>query len=168
MYKYDDVTMEPIPPQLAPGEKLHILLPQDECIANVNEQPRKVWLKDGQQPLRKKGKGRAIMISDWICETFGRLRLSEEQIADQAKLPEAQRLRVTDARRIIYPGKNHDKWWDLEQLKDQIKDAVDIFEYLHPGAVGVWVFDCSSSHEGLASDTLNVHNMNVNPGGKPA
>ena len=166
MYKYDDVTMEPIPPQLAPGEKLHILLPQDECIANVNEQPRKVWLKDGQQPLRKKGKGRAIMISDWICETFGRLCLSEEQIADQAKLPEAERLRVTDARRIIYPGKNHDKWWDLEQLKDQIKDAVDIFEYLHPGAVGVWVFDCSSSHEGLASNALNVHNMNVNPGGK--
>jgi hypothetical protein len=32
--------------------------------------------------------------------------------------------------------------------------------------VGVWVFDCSSSHEGLAADTLNVNNMNVNPGGK--
>jgi hypothetical protein len=97
MYTYDDMTMEPIPPQLAPGEKLHILLPQDKCIANVNEQPRKVWLLDGQQLLRKKGKGHAIMISDWICETFGRLRLSEAQITDQAKLPEAERLRVTDA-----------------------------------------------------------------------
>jgi hypothetical protein len=73
------------------------------------------------------------MISDWICETFGHLHLSEEQITDQAKLPEAERLRVTDAQRIIYPGKNHDKWWDLEQLKDQIKDTVDIFEYLHLG-----------------------------------
>jgi hypothetical protein len=118
MYTYDDVTMEPIPPQLAPGEKLHILLPQDECIVNVNEQQHTVWLLNGQQPLHKKGKGCAIMISDWICETFGRLRLSEVQIADQAKLPEAEWLRVTDVRRIIYPGKNHDKWWDLEQLKD--------------------------------------------------
>ena len=54
----------------------------------------------------------------------------------------------------------------MEQLKDQLKDAIDIFEYLHPGAVGVWVFDCSSAHEGLASDTLNVNNMNVHPGGK--
>lgn len=80
MYMYDDVTMELIPPQLAPGEKLHVLLPQDECITNVNEQPHEVWLLDGQQPLWKKGKGHTIMISDWICETFGHLHLSEVQI----------------------------------------------------------------------------------------
>ena len=166
MYTYDDITMEPIPPTLGPGQKLHILVPQDECIAHVNETPRKVWLLNGEQPLRKKGNGRAIMISDWIIETCGRLRLSPEQIAHQATLPEASCLRVTDTRRIIYPGENHDKWWDLAQLKEQLKDAVDIFEYLHPDAVAIWVFDCSSSHEGLASDALNVHNMNVNPGGK--
>jgi len=75
-------------------------------------------------------------------------------------------LQVTDAWRIIYPRKNHDKWWDLAQLKDQLKDAVDIFEYLHLDAVGIWVFNCLSSHEGLASDALNVNNINVNPGGK--
>jgi hypothetical protein len=85
---------------------------------------------------------------------------------NQAKLPEDQRLHVTDACQIIYPGKNHDAWWDLVQLKDQLRDAVDIFEFFHANAVGVWVFDCSSSHEGLASNALNVNNMNVNPGGK--
>jgi len=37
MYTYDDMTMEQIPPQLGPGEKLHIVVPQDECIAHVNE-----------------------------------------------------------------------------------------------------------------------------------
>ena len=166
MCTYDHVTMEPISPLLGAGEKLHVLLPQDECITHVGEKPGIVWLKDGEQPLRKKGNGCAIMISDWICETFGRLRLSEEQIVNQAKLPEAQRLRVTDARRIIYPGKNHDGWWDLEQLKEQLKDAVDIFEYLHPNVVGVWVFNCLSSHKGLTSNALNVNNMNVHPGGK--
>jgi hypothetical protein len=46
------------------------------------------------------------------------------------------------------------------------EDAVDICEYLHPNAVAVWVFDCSSSHEGLAPDALNVNNMNVHPSGK--
>jgi hypothetical protein len=97
MYTYDDVTMEQIPPQLGPGEKLHIVVPQDECIAHVNEQPRTVWLLNGEQPLRKKGNGHAIMISDWIIEMTGRLQLSEEQIADQAKLPEASCLQVTDA-----------------------------------------------------------------------
>jgi hypothetical protein len=54
----------------------------------------------------------------------------------------------------------------LEQLKDQLIGAVNIFEYLHPDAVGVWVFDYSSSHRGLAADALNVNKMNVNPGGK--
>lgn len=48
----------------------------------------------------------------------------------------------------------------------QIKDAILIFEYLHPGAIGIWVFDCSSAHEAFADDALNVNNMNVKPGGK--
>jgi hypothetical protein len=107
----------------------------------VNETPRKVWLLNGEQPLRKKRNSRAIMITDWIIETCGRLHLSPEQITHQATLPEASHLHATDARRIIYPGKNHNKWWDLVQLKEQLKDAVDIFEYLHPNAVAVWVFD---------------------------
>lgn len=51
---YDDVTMEQIPPQLSPGETLHIVVPQDECIAHVNEHRCTVWLLNGQQPLRKK------------------------------------------------------------------------------------------------------------------
>ena len=89
------------------------------------------------------------MIADWIIETCGQLHLSLEQIAHQATLPEASCLHVTDACCIIYPGKNHDKWWDLAQLKEQLKDAVDIFEYLHLDAVAIWVFDCLLSHKGL-------------------
>jgi hypothetical protein len=49
---------------------------------------------------------------------------------------------------------------------DQTKVAVDIFEYLHREKVGIWLFDGSSAHEGLATDTLNVNNVNMNPGGK--
>jgi len=166
MCKYDDKTLEPIPPTLAPGEKEHVLLPQDECTVSTNDHPRRMWLKTDQQPLKKKGNGRGIHICDWICEPTGRLALTPEQLAQQAMLPEAERLKVTDARKIIYPGKNHDAWWDLAQLMDQTKIAVDIFEYLHPEKVGVWLFDCSSAHEGLAANALNVNNMNVNPGGK--
>lgn len=120
MYTYDDETMKQIPPVLSPGEKLHIVIPQDECITHMNEKPQKVWMQNGEQPLRSKGNGCTIMILDWIIETSGHLHLSPEQIADQEKLPEDKHLRVTDAWRIIYPGKNHDRWWDLEQLKDQL------------------------------------------------
>ena len=166
MYDYDDTTMQPIAPKLGPNEKLHIFLTQDECYVHVLEHARRQWLAKGQQPLRKKGQGCGIHISDWILETRGRLVLNADEIVAQAALPPESRLRVTDAHKIIYPGKNADKWWDLPQLMEQIKDAVDIFEYIHPEAVGIWAFDCSSAHEGLASDALNVNKMNVNPGGK--
>ena len=96
----------------------------------------------------------------------GQLALTPEQIANQMALPKAERLCIFDAHKIIYPGKNHDAWWDLEQLQAQTIDAVNIFEYLHPDKIGVWLFDCSLAHEGLAADALHVNNMNVNPGGK--
>jgi hypothetical protein len=166
MCKYDDKTMEPIPPTLAPGEKKHMLVLQDECLVNTNDSPRRQWLKADQQPLKKKGNGRGIHICNWIYERSGQLALTEEQIATQAALPEEQCLKVMDAQKIIYPGKNHDAWWDLDQLMEQMKHAVNIFEYLHPEKVAIWAFNCSFAHEGLAMDALNVNNMNVNLGVK--
>jgi len=166
MYKYDDETLEPIPPILRPGEKEYILLAHDECTINTNDHARRVWLKDNQQPLKTKGNGQGIHILDWICELIGQLMLSQEQIAQQLQLLPEARLKAMDACKIIYPGKNHDAWWDLAQLMDQTKVAVDIFECLHPEKVSIWLFNCSSAHEGLAADALNVNNMNVNPSGK--
>jgi hypothetical protein len=51
---------------------------------------------------------------------------------------------------------------------NQIADAVNIFEFKFPDCVGVWIFDCSSNHEGFGPNALNVNNMNVGPGGKQA
>jgi hypothetical protein len=84
----------------------------------------------------------------------------------QAPLLEVQCLKITDAYKIIYPGKNHDGWWNLDQLIKQMKHAVNIFEYHYPEKVAIWIFNCSSAHEGLVTDAINVNNMNVNPGGK--
>lgn len=57
MTQYDDETLQPIPPILAPGEKEHMLLPQDETSFHTNNKPQTAWLKDGQQPLKSKGNG---------------------------------------------------------------------------------------------------------------
>jgi hypothetical protein len=165
MCKYDDVTLEPIPNNLAPGEKEHVLIPQDECIVNVNDSTRCQWLKDGQQPLKKKGMG---MQSTYVVGFVRPPAISSFQ--KNRSLPKLLSLRLSACRlpthKIIYPGKNHDAWWDLKQLMEQMKYAVDIFEYLHPEKVGIWLFDCFSAHEGLIDDALNVNKMNVNPGGK--
>ena len=44
---------------------------------------------------------------------------------------------------------------------DQMTHAINIFEHQHPDKVAVWLFDCSSAHEALAKDTLNVNNMGI-------
>ncbi|EIW84166.1 hypothetical protein CONPUDRAFT_50444, partial [Coniophora puteana RWD-64-598 SS2] len=64
------------------------------------------------------------------------------------------------------PGKNHNAWWDLPQLMNQVVDAVDIFEYTHLTKVAIFIFNCSLAHKGLAPDALNINNMNIGPGGK--
>jgi len=166
MATYDDKTLERILPVLQSGEKEHVLVVQDETVFHTNEYRRRVWLADDQQPIRKKGSGRAIHVSDFICETIGPIKLSEEQIKDQLNLPDALCLPAFEARTITYPGKGFDSWWDLAQLIKQLKHTIAIFEYTHSNCKAVFVFDRSSAHEGYAEDALNINNMNINPGGK--
>jgi hypothetical protein len=92
------------------------------------------------------------------------------------------RLASFDARRIFHPGANHDPWWDMPQLILQVflstsfcsfsclhcpqtRDAIRIFEVMHPDGVAVFIFDCSSAHEAFASDALLAQKMNRGPGG---
>ena len=97
MASYDDMSLERVPPTLLPGEKEHVLVVQDETVFHTNEYRRRMWLMDNQQPIRKKGGGRAVHVSDFICETIGRVRLSEEQISEQLKLPSELRLATFEA-----------------------------------------------------------------------
>lgn len=169
MCTYDEDTLAPSPFQPPPGEREHILVVQDESVFHVNDQSRSAWLsKDESVPLRQKGNGRAVHVSDFLCEKSdtGRLNLTTEQITAHALLPDSEQLKTIDARKIIYPGKGKDDWWDLKQLQAQTTDAVKIFEHLFPSATGVFVFDCSSAHEAFSEDALNVNRMNLNPGGK--
>lgn len=94
----------------------------------------------------------------------GFLHLLKDQINDQMELPPNSHLCTFEACHIIYPGKNHDVWWDLKQLMDNVEDAVNVFKYAH--LVTIFVFNCSSSHKGLALNALNVNNMNINFRGK--
>jgi len=72
--------------------------------------------------------------------------LFEGQIKDQLKLPaeHPSRLPAFEARKIIYPGKGFHVWWVLPQLIKQVKSAILIFQ----------------------DDSLNINNMNINPGRK--
>ena len=97
MATYNDKTLEPTPPVLAPGEKEHVLVLQDKCINHMNDGQCHQWLQGKQQPIKMKGNGQGVHICGWISEQTGHLRLSEEQITAQAKLPPDQQLKVTDS-----------------------------------------------------------------------
>lgn len=108
--------MEPVPSVF--HDKEHIPIFQDESTFHTNEYRRRVWVPEGKQPLRKKGNGRAIHVSDFVTER-GRLVLTEEEQKANAARPIAARIKM-DARVIIHPGKGHDAWWDGAQLAEQV------------------------------------------------
>ena len=90
-----------IHPELSSGESLHILVTHDESLFHANDRLKFGWCPESEQPLHKKGQGRAIHMSEFFCETIGRLKLTEEQHA--AVDNDFQ----TEAQVIIHLGKNH-------------------------------------------------------------
>jgi hypothetical protein len=115
-----------------------------------------IRLREGEQVLRKKGRGRLIHVSDFLEEVNGRL---------VSLTPDGKVLR--DARKVIYPGSNGDPYWDCDQLVKQIVDsAIPIFEEAHPGCQALFVFDQSSAHAALPPDALKASEMNKSNGGK--
>jgi hypothetical protein len=104
-----------IDPDLSCEESLHVLVTHDESLFHANDGRRSGWGPKEEQPLRKKGQGRAIHVSEFLCETLGRLKLSDEQCAVLGNDFPAE------ARVIIHPGKNHDGFWNVEQLVKQVR-----------------------------------------------
>ncbi|RGB42597.1 hypothetical protein C1646_750781 [Rhizophagus diaphanus] len=160
MSKYEGESMDRIHPNLPEGEKERILVVHDECIFYSNDGKRGLWTKDGEMPLRKKGNGRSIMVSEFLTEVDGRLRLQQTDIEKHPHVPEA-------ARCYLKPGVNQDGYWTAEHLLEQIEyKAIPIFETLYPDCVAVFAFDNSSNHAAFSKDALVANRMNLNPGGK--
>ena len=162
MPTFEGENMEQKNPLLLDHEKLHILVTHDECLFYSNDDRPIIWAPLGKPPLRKKGQGKSIMVSDFLLETIGRLKLTEQDSLLNPNIP-------FEARKYLKPGKNEEGWWTAEHLIDQVINyAIPIFEILYPNAIAVFAFDNSTNHGAMAKNALNVMNMNVNPGGKQA
>jgi hypothetical protein len=63
-----------------------------------------VWVEDGQVVLRKKGQGKSLMVSDFLCECHGALY---NPLRNNEKV-----------RTIMAPGSgvSDDGWWTNENL----------------------------------------------------
>ena len=150
MSKFEDVECRTRTyPNLPFGEKEHIWITHDESTFHAYDGPSTFWGPEGEQPLRKKGLGQGIHVSEFLTETIGRLK------DDQG-----------EAREFMVLGAKYDGYWNGEKLVSEVRRVVDIFERTHPGAIGIFAFDNATSHTAFVADALVASKMNNAPGGK--
>jgi len=65
-----------VDPQLGVDERLLIMVAHDESIFYSNDSVPAYWKKRWTFPLRKKGLGKGLMVSTFICECHGELRVT--------------------------------------------------------------------------------------------
>ena len=51
---------------LPPGQKPLVLVTHDESTFNANDGKQQMWMKKDKQPLRPKGRGKGLMVSDFL------------------------------------------------------------------------------------------------------
>lgn len=130
MVEWEGEEMEIEIPRSNPQQTRLVLVTHDECCFYSNDAAKEIWSEEGESILRKKGQGGTIMVSDFLCDCHGSLRISAEMAAEQ-NIPES-------IREIIKPGKNADGYWKSEDMVKQLKSkAIPIFKALHPGMTGM-------------------------------
>ena len=91
------------------GGRWVVIVTHDESTFHVNDGRRQMWLRDDENPLRPKGNGRGIMISEFLIPR-GRLQAPASVSDDQL---EALNLRRFATETFKYGG---DKHWNSEML----------------------------------------------------
>ena len=72
----------PVYPELLGDSKETVVIFHDESTIHAKEKPRLAWLLPGTQEIRSKSSGQLIHISDFILETTGHLKLSDDQFLE--------------------------------------------------------------------------------------
>lgn len=147
-------------PILEPGQRPRVLVTHDESCFSSHDGKDTIWMDVNGRPLRPKGQGRSIMVSEFLCECHGPMKLDDSLHRAHPDIPSATCT-------IILPGKQQDGYWTTAHLIDQIKNkAMPIFKVLHPEADALFLFDNSQNHRSLPPDALRASSLNLSDGGK--
>ena len=147
---------------LAEGSRWVVIVTHDESTFHVNDGRRQMWLQDEENPLRPKGNGRGIMVSEFLTP-WSRLQAPASVSDHQLEALQLQRF----ATKTFEYGDN--QYWNSEMLAEQtLKVAVPLFELAFPSDQfqGLFLFDNATSHKIMAPDALDTRKMNLGPGGK--
>ena len=140
-----------------------VFIYHDESTFNANDAHSRVWVDpSGSGAVRPKGKGQGIMVSDFIEEFSGYLRLTDEEHSAARRL---YAFYPKEAREII--EHQRDGYWDNDKFMANIRKAVRVAEFKYPRDKYnlVWIFDHSSGHQAYEKNALVAARMNVKPGG---
>ena len=146
-----------------------VVIFHDESIFSANEDQRTQWGSADMHSIKPKGKGAGIMVSDFIDEHNGYLRLNDEEF-EQAKVTYGPTMKK-EARELLEYGDNKEGYWTSEKFLAQVDKAVKIANIKYPPEDDfkiIWIFDNSSCHNAYSDDALIATHMNAKPGGKQA
>lgn len=146
-------------PELSDDVKPLIFVVHDESCFQSNDGGKTGWFDENRRQIRPKGSGKSLMVSAFLCECHGLLRLSDEQ---KRAFPDTD----SDSTQIIRPGANSEGYWTNADLVSQTKKAMWIFKILHPNCDALFVFDNSANHHAFAPDALVATRLNLSDGGK--
>ena len=132
----------------------------DKSFFSSYDGKRTVWVRGDGHPIRPKGQGRSIMVSEFLCECHGRLKLTADMASRHPDLPK-------EATVIIFPGKNADGYWNNSDLvKRTTIKVMPLFKVLHPDCDALIMFENSQNHHAFAPDALVENRLNKRDGGK--
>ncbi|RPA92223.1 hypothetical protein L873DRAFT_1863321 [Choiromyces venosus 120613-1] len=158
-----------IPYQPLPQSKLLVPCTHDESTFNANDGRHQSWYSKDQVHLRKKTRGKGIMLSDCLLPN-GHITLPPDisEAAIRAKGLDPQHCHATE---FFKYGKNNDGYWKSENLITHIVDIViPMFELLYPpeSYAALFFFNNATSHACFAPDALRTRAMNLGPRGDQA
>ncbi|CAG8553220.1 15470_t:CDS:2 [Cetraspora pellucida] len=152
---YEGESMIKVLSVLNKEEQELVFVTHDKCIFYSNNGKKRIWVHDDEMPLRKKGNRRSIMVSKFLTEECGQLKLTDEEIE---MYPDV----LAEARCYFMPGKNQESYWMVDHLLDQIRNKViPIFEAKFPNATAVFAFDNSTNHAAYAKDIFITSRINL-------
>ena len=140
------------------------MIHHDEFIFCTNEAQTWMWGEADKPAILPKTKGSGIMVSDFVEEHEGFLKMDENELEEvRSNEPDFP----AEARELLEYGAEREGYWTGDKFMKHVQNAVRIAEHKYDATTHtlMWLFDQSSCHKAMSSDALNVARMNVRPGG---
>lgn len=140
-----------------------IMITHNESIFSANNGRRQAWICEGDAILCPKGKGKGIMVSDFLLpfSWLNLLSLSEKHHH------QLEALEISSEAAVYFEYGQEEGYWKGVHLFRQVKErALPIVMALYPGYQFLFLFDNATSLAIYAEDALQVVKMNKSTGGQ--